>query len=36
MHMQTMETMVLQREGGTWKITHIHWSSSPVTDDHSH
>ncbi len=35
-HMQTMETMVLQREGGAWKITHIHWSSSPVTDDHSH
>ena len=24
----TSETMVLKREGGTWKIAHIHWSSA--------
>jgi len=25
----TTETMILRRMGGAWKITHIHWSSSP-------
>jgi ketosteroid isomerase-like protein len=24
----TTETMVLQRQGGAWKIVHIHWSSA--------
>lgn len=23
----TTETMVLRREGGTWRIVHVHWSS---------
>lgn len=27
---RSTETMVLVRAGGSWKITHIHWSSSPV------
>ncbi|HBL93718.1 MAG TPA: hypothetical protein DHV57_15745 [Hyphomonas sp.] len=35
-HRQSMETMVLKRDNGAWKITHIHWSSAPITDTHEH
>ncbi len=35
-HRQAMETMVLIREDGAWKIRHVHWSSAPITDDHEH
>lgn len=31
---RTMETMVLRRAGGAWRIVHIHWSSAPITDEH--
>lgn len=26
---KTVETMVLRRTGGAWRIVHIHWSSAP-------
>ncbi len=35
-HHQTMETIVLRRDGGGWRIAHIHWSSAPITDEHEH
>ncbi len=35
-HRQAMETMVLKRDAGVWKIHHVHWSSSPITEDHEH
>lgn len=35
-HSRTMETMVLQRTGGQWRIVHIHWSSAPITGEHEH
>lgn len=35
-HQRSMETMVLVRDNGEWRIKHIHWSSSPITDDHEH
>jgi ketosteroid isomerase-like protein len=28
----SMETMVLRRIDGKWRIVHIHWSSSPISD----
>jgi ketosteroid isomerase-like protein len=28
----SMETMVLQRVDGQWRIVHVHWSSSPISD----
>ncbi len=27
---KTVETMILRRTGGSWKIVHIHWSSRPA------
>ncbi|WP_416877445.1 DUF2231 domain-containing protein [Litorimonas sp.] len=30
-HNRMMETMVLRRKDGVWKIAHIHWSSSPLS-----
>lgn len=35
-HSQSMETMVLTRVDGVWRIAHIHWSSAPVTAEHEH
>lgn len=35
-HHRSMETMVLRRIGGEWRIAHIHWSSAPITGDHEH
>lgn len=26
----TTETMLLRREGGVWRIVHVHWSSAPA------
>ncbi len=31
-----METMVLVREDGAWRIQHIHWSSAPISGEHEH
>lgn len=31
-NMMSTGTMVLRRDGGGWKITHIHWSSHPVSE----
>lgn len=31
-NMMSTGTMVLRRDGEGWKITHIHWSSHPVTE----
>ena len=28
---RTVETMLLRRDGGAWKIAHIHWSSAAIT-----
>jgi len=30
-HSNSMETMVLRRIDGHWRIVHIHWSSSPIS-----
>ncbi len=35
-HSRMMETMVLRRTGGQWRIVHIHWSSAPITGEHEH
>jgi ketosteroid isomerase-like protein len=35
-HSRTMETMVLRRTDGQWRIVHIHWSSAPITGEHEH
>lgn len=35
-HSQTMETMVLTRADGEWRIAHIHWSSAPIAGEHEH
>jgi ketosteroid isomerase-like protein len=35
-HSRTMETMVLRRTDGQWRIVHIHWSSAPITGEHAH
>lgn len=35
-HSRMMETMVLRRIDGQWRIVHIHWSSAPITGDHEH
>jgi uncharacterized membrane protein/ketosteroid isomerase-like protein len=35
-HSRMMETMVLRRDEGIWKIVHIHWSSAEITGDHEH
>ncbi len=35
-HSRLMETMVLRRIDGEWRIVHIHWSSAPITDEHEH
>ena len=35
-HSRMMETMVLRRIDGRWRIVHIHWSSAPITGDHEH
>lgn len=32
-HSSLMETMVLRRMDGAWRIVHIHWSSSPITNE---
>ncbi|MBI3439305.1 MAG: nuclear transport factor 2 family protein, partial [Proteobacteria bacterium] len=34
-HSQSMETMELRRMNGQWRIVHIHWSSSPIRDEHA-
>jgi ketosteroid isomerase-like protein len=33
-HLRMMETMVLRRVEGAWRIAHIHWSSAPVSEEH--
>ena len=33
---QMMETMVLRRVEGQWRIAHIHWSSAPIKENHEH
>ena len=35
-HSRMMETMVLKRSDGVWKITHIHWSSAEIKGEHEH
>lgn len=35
-HSRVMETMVLERGEGGWRIRHIHWSSAPVEGEHEH
>lgn len=35
-HSRMMETMVLRRTDGRWRIVHIHWSSAPITGEHEH
>jgi uncharacterized membrane protein/ketosteroid isomerase-like protein len=35
-HSRMMETMVLRRSGGRWRIIHIHWSSAPISGEHAH
>ena len=35
-HSQSMETMVLKRVDGQWRIAHIHWSSAPIAGEHEH
>lgn len=35
-HSRMMETMVLRRTDGQWRIVHIHWSSAPITGEHEH
>ena len=35
-HSRMMETMVLVREDGAWRIQHIHWSSAPISGEHEH
>ncbi len=35
-HSRVMETMVLRRMDGQWRIAHIHWSSAPITGEHEH
>lgn len=35
-HSRMMETMVLRRIDGQWRIVHIHWSSAPITDEDEH
>jgi uncharacterized membrane protein/ketosteroid isomerase-like protein len=35
-HSRVMETMVLKRDSGAWRIHHIHWSSAPIEGEHEH
>ncbi|WP_340693197.1 DUF2231 domain-containing protein [Hyphomonas sp.] len=35
-HSRMMETVVLKHTTDGWKIAHIHWSSTPITDEHKH
>lgn len=35
-HSRMIETMVLTRIDGEWRIVHIHWSSAPIADEHEH
>ncbi len=35
-HSQSMETMVLTKADGEWRIARIHWSSAPITGEHEH
>jgi uncharacterized membrane protein/ketosteroid isomerase-like protein len=35
-HSRMIETMVMTRANGRWRITHIHWSSAPITGEHAH
>lgn len=35
-HSRMMETMMLRRVDGEWRIGHIHWSSAPITGEHEH
>jgi ketosteroid isomerase-like protein len=35
-HSRVMETMVLKRDNGVWRIHHIHWSSAPIEGEHEH
>lgn len=36
LHSAVMETMVLTRTDGEWRIAHIHWSSAPIEGEHEH
>ena len=33
---QIMETMVLRKSDGRWRITHVHWSTASLTEEHEH
>ncbi len=35
-HSRMVETMVLRRVLGGWRVAHIHWSSAPITGEHEH
>lgn len=35
-HSRMMETMALRRMEDGWKIAHIHWSSTPILEEHEH
>jgi ketosteroid isomerase-like protein len=35
-HHRSMETLVLKKAAGNWRIAHIHWSSAPITGEHEH
>lgn len=35
-HSRMVETMVLRKTLGGWRIAHIHWSSAKITGDHEH
>ena len=35
-HSRTTETAVVSRDGGQWRIHHIHWSSSPISQSNDH
>ncbi|MGQ0531778.1 MAG: nuclear transport factor 2 family protein [Caulobacteraceae bacterium] len=35
-HSRMMETIMLRRIDGQWRIVHIHWSSAPITGEHEH
>jgi uncharacterized membrane protein/ketosteroid isomerase-like protein len=35
-HSAMMETILLSRVDDRWRISHIHWSSAPLTGEHEH